>query len=120
MTDSNYKELVQIYDEFKDKGLEILAYPCDQFGGQESGNSIQIRKFVGERQVTFPVMSKVEVNGSDADPAFEYLRDNSPLNGRDIMWNFSKFLVNADGDVVASYNPAQSPKSIVDDIKTLL
>jgi glutathione peroxidase len=120
LTDSNYKELVQIYDEFKDQGLEILAYPCDQFGGQESGNSIQIRKFVGERQVTFPVMSKVEVNGSDADPAFEYLRDNSPLNGRNIMWNFSKFLVNADGDVVASYNPAQSPKSIVDDIKTLL
>ena len=49
LTDSNYKELVQIYDEFKDQGLEILAYPCDQFGGQESGNSIQIRKFVGER-----------------------------------------------------------------------
>ena len=70
--------------------------------------------------VKFPVMQKVEVNGDGADPAYKYLRDNSSLKGGSIMWNFSKFLVNADGDVVATYPPTRSPESIKAEIEQLL
>ena len=76
--------------------------------------------FQKKRGVTFPVMQKTDVNGENADPAFKYLRDNSSMNGGNIMWNFAKFLVNADGDVVATYPPTRKPESIKSEIEQLL
>ena len=120
MTDANYKELVQIYDQYKGQGLEIVAYPCNQFGSQEPGSAKEIADFQKGYGVTFPVMAKAEINGDGADPALAYLRNYSSLNGGNVAWNFGKFLVNKDGDVVAFYNPPRGPSSITDDIEKLL
>jgi len=120
LTDSNYKDLVQTYAQFKDQGFQIIAYPSNQFGGQEPGSPKEIKEFQAGYGVDFPVMSKVDVNGAKADDAWQYLRNNSDLEGGDIPWNFAKFLVNQEGDVVAFYPPTRSPSSMKDDIKTLL
>ena len=116
LTDSNYKDLVQTYNQFKGDGLEIIAYPSNQFGGQEPGTAKEIKEFQAKYDVNFKVMSKIDVNGGKADAAWQYLRNNSDLEGGDIPWNFSKFLVNKDGDVVAFYPPTRSPSSMKGDI----
>jgi len=120
LTDSNYKDLVQTYEQFKGQGFEIIAYPSNQFGAQEPGSAKEIKEFQAGYDVKFPVMNKIDVNGDKANEAWQYLRNNSDLEGGDIPWNFSKFLVNKDGDVVAFYPPTRSPSSIKDDIKTLV
>ena len=85
--------------------MKILAYPCNQFGGQEPGTNKEIKDFQKSYGVKFQVMDKVDVNGKDSDRAWQYLRKQSDLGGADIPWNFSKFLVNKDGDVVGYYGP---------------
>ena len=101
-------------------GVKIIAYPCNQFGGQEPGTNKEIKEYQKKYKVKFAVMDKIEVNGANADPAYKYLRENSDLNGGNIPWNFAKFLVNANGDVVAFYGPQKSPDSLKKDIDSII
>ena len=120
---SQYKELQGLYDEFHSQGLEILAFPCNQFGGQEPGTPQQIEAFCSTRfGVTFPVFQKTDVNGSNVHPLFEYLKTAAPglLGTEGIKWNFTKFLVNRNGLPVKRFASANSPASISADIKKLL
>lgn len=120
---SQYKELQGLYDEFHSQGLEILAFPCNQFGGQEPGTPEQIEAFCSTRfGVTFPVFQKTDVNGSNTHPLFEYLKTAAPglLGTEAIKWNFTKFLVNRNGLPVKRFASASSPASISADIKKLL
>jgi glutathione peroxidase len=120
---SQYKELQGLYDEFHSQGLEILAFPCNQFGGQEPGTPQQIEAFCSTRfGVTFPVFQKTDVNGSNTHPLFEYLKTAAPdlLGTEAIKWNFTKFLVNRNGLPVRRFASAGSPASISADIKKLL
>jgi glutathione peroxidase len=100
-----------------------LGFPCNQFGFQEPGSSKDIADFCSSRyQVSFPVFDKVKVNGPDADPIFRDLKKESPgvLGKAPIAWNFTKFLVDRDGNVVARYNPTRTPESIASEIEKLL
>lgn len=120
---SQYKELQSLYDEFHDQGLEILAFPCNQFGGQEPGTPQQIEAFCSTRfGTTFPIFQKTDVNGANAHPLFEYLKTAAPglLGTEAIKWNFTKFLINRNGLPVKRYASASSPSSISADIKKLL
>ena len=115
----NYKQLVQIYFDYRNQGLEILLYPCNQFMWQEPGSNEEVLTFAKSRSVQFPVMAKTDVNGLFANPAWKYLRNNSDLKGDGIKWNFSKFLLNGEGEVVGYYDSDTVPKAIVKDIKKL-
>lgn len=118
-----YTELEQIYKEYKDSGLEILAFPCNQFGAQEPGDAEEIKKFCSlSYDVSFPLLAKVDVNGKDAAPVFTYLKDSLPglLGIKAIKWNFTKFLVDKSGHPVQRYAPNDKPLSIVKDIKKVL
>ena len=120
---SQYTELEQIYKEYKDKGLEILAFPCNQFGAQEPGNADEIKSFCSlTYDVTFPMFSKVDVNGDDSAPVYNYLKDSLPglLGIKAVKWNFTKFLVDMSGKPVERYAPTDKPLSILVDIKKIL
>lgn len=120
---SQYKELQALYTEFAEQGLEILAFPCDQFGGQEPGTPEQIALFCSEKyQVTFPVFQKTVVNGANSHQLFDYLKTATPglLGTEAIKWNFTKFLTNRDGLPVKRYASATTPMSIRTDIQQLL
>merc|ERR1712216_809386 len=121
-TASNYKDLVELYDRFKGGDFELLAFPCNQFGGQEPGSNDQIKDFTKKYGVEFPVTEKVNVNGPDTHPFFKYLKEKGPKSflGNDAKWNFEKFLVDKDGNVVKRYLSTTSPMSIENDIKKLL
>ncbi len=114
-----YAQLEELYKEADDHNLEILAFPCDQFGNQEPGGAAEIEKFCEINYgVTFPIMEKCEVKGPNTHPLFKWLTDKS-LNGvasNDISWNFQKFLINADGSLEKSVAPGTSPldEEIVD------
>jgi len=96
----------------------VLAFPCNQFGGQEPGSSQEILSFVSKYGVTFPLFEKVDVNGPNTHPLFKYLKaQKGELLGDDIKWNFGKFLVGSDGEVLARYPPTSSPESIAADIE---
>lgn len=121
MTKRDYTGLVSLYEELHDQGLEILAFPCNQFGHQESGTSEEIRAFVDKFGVKFPMFNKVEVNGKDAHPVFVFLKNNlSGLLGSSVKWNFTKFLCNREGLPVKRYGPPTAPDAIRDDIINLL
>ncbi|ESW32047.1 hypothetical protein PHAVU_002G288700 [Phaseolus vulgaris] len=122
LTNSNYTELSQLYEKYKQKGLEILAFPCNQFGAQEPGSNEQIQEFVCTRfKAEFPVFDKVDVNGDKADPLYKYLKSSKGgLFGDNIKWNFSKFLVDKEGKVVDRYAPTTSPLSMEKDLLKLL
>ncbi|KAL2238212.1 UNVERIFIED_CONTAM: putative phospholipid hydroperoxide glutathione peroxidase [Sesamum indicum] len=122
LTNSNYTELTQLYEKYKNQGLEILAFPCNQFGSQEPGTNEEIQEFVCTRfKAEYPVFDKVEVNGDNAAPIYKYMKSvKGGLFGDNIKWNFSKFLVNKEGEVVDRYAPTTSPLSIEKDIKKLL
>nr|AGT80153.1 glutathione peroxidase [Ipomoea trifida]GLL48528.1 glutathione peroxidase [Ipomoea trifida] len=122
LTNSNYTELNQIYQSYKDKGLEILAFPCNQFGSQEPGTNEDILQRACTRfKAEFPIFEKVDVNGSNAAPLYKFLKaSKGGLFGDSIKWNFSKFLVDKDGKVVDRYAPTTSPLSIEKDIKKLM
>ncbi|HAT42605.1 MAG TPA: glutathione peroxidase [Rheinheimera sp.] len=118
-----YQELEQLHQKYQDQGLVILAFPCNQFGGQEPGNNEQIQQFCQINYgVSFPVMAKIQVNGPDADPLFEFLKDQARglLKTRAIKWNFTKFLVNKDGVVVKRYAPRTKPLALCEAIEAEL
>lgn len=118
-----YKELEDLHQKYHDKGLVILAFPCNQFGGQEPGSDKDIQQFCELNYgVSFPVMAKLTVNGPDASPLFEHLKDSARglMKTRAIKWNFTKFLVNKDGDVVKRYAPRTKPSAIANSIEDLL
>ncbi|CAL1401087.1 unnamed protein product [Linum trigynum] len=122
LTDSNYTELTQLYQKYKAQGLEILAFPCNQFGSQEPGNNEQIVEFACTRfKAEYPIFDKVEVNGKEAAPIYKFLKSSKGgLFGDGIKWNFTKFLVNKEGQVVERYAPTTSPLSMEKDVKKLL
>ncbi|GER44561.1 glutathione peroxidase [Striga asiatica] len=122
LTNSNYTELTKLYEKYKDQGLEILAFPCNQFGSQEPGTNEQIQEFACTRfKAEYPIFDKIDVNGSNAAPLYKYLKSGKGgLFGDGIKWNFSKFLVDQEGRVVDRYAPTTSPLSIEKDIKKLL
>jgi glutathione peroxidase len=118
-----YKGLEEIYRQFHERGVEVLGFPCNQFGKQESGNEAEIGAFCETNYgVTFPLFSKIEVNGASAHPLFRHLKQAAPgvLGTQRIKWNFTKFLVGRDGRVVRRYAPQTKPEAIVDDIEGLL
>ncbi|GLJ42246.1 hypothetical protein SUGI_0874400 [Cryptomeria japonica] len=122
LTNSNYKEMNELYAKYKDQGVEILAFPCNQFGGQEPGNNEQIVEVACTRfKAEFPIFDKVEVNGGNAAPIYKFLKSSKGgFFGDSIKWNFTKFLVDKDGNVVDRYAPTTSPLKIEKDIKKLL
>ncbi len=114
-----YQELEALYQQYKEQGLMILAFPCNQFGGQEPATDQDIQQFCQINYgVSFPVLAKINVNGPDAEPLFEYLKDQARglLKTRAIKWNFTKFLVNKDGIVVKRYAPRTKPSQFSDAI----
>jgi len=118
-----YKGLQKIYTELKDEGLEILGFPCNQFGKQEQGNEEEIASFCDLNfNVSFPMFSKIEVNGDDAHPLYKHLKEEAPgaLGIKAIKWNFTKFLVNPQGEVIGRYAPTTKPEDMVKDIKKAL
>lgn len=119
---SQYRELQQLYETYRERGLEILAFPCNQFANQEPGSEEEIQKFCETQyNVTFPLFSKVKVKGPDAHPLFKYLTESAPgMLGKEIKWNFTKFLVNRRGEVVKRYAPQTSPRRIARDIEEWL
>lgn len=118
-----YDGLESLYKKYKDKGLEVLGFPCDQFGHQEPGSNDDIAQFCTLNfGVTFPLFEKCDVNGPDANPLFEELKTKAPglLGTKRIKWNFTKFLVSAEGKVLKRYAPTVKPAAIEKDIDALL
>jgi glutathione peroxidase len=133
-----YEGLEALYRDDKDRGLEVLGFPCNQFGGQEPGTDAEIQDFCTSTfDVTFPILSKVEVNGPDADPLFRYLRAEAPgafgpesgslyehvqksrpetIGTDEVKWNFTKFLVDREGAVISRYEPTVTPEQIRSDV----
>lgn len=117
-----YEGLEKLHQEYEAKGLEILAFPCNQFGNQEPGDADEIRNFCSlNYDVSFPLMGKIDVNGDDADPLWKYLKSQkSGLLGSRIKWNFTKFLVDREGNVVGRFGPAVKPEQLKSEIEALL
>jgi len=107
-----YSGLQKIYDEYKDKGFEILAFPCNDFGGQEPGTNEEIAEFCSTNfNVTFPLFDKIKVLGEDKNPLYKMLTNNSNVEKGDINWNFEKFLISKNGEVIARYKSSVEPES---------
>ncbi len=117
-----YEALQVLYEKYRDQGLVILGFPCNQFGGQEPGEESQIKQeCLINYGVTFPMFSKVDVKGRAAEPVFSYLVKQLPgLLGNDIKWNFTKFLISREGEPMKRYAPTTKPFAIEDDIIKLL
>ncbi len=118
-----YAGLQSLYEEYGSQGLVVMGFPCDQFGHQEPGDDADIESFCQTNfAVSFPMFSKIEVNGDDASPLFKWLKSSQPglLGTESIKWNFTKFLVGRDGHVIKRYAPIQSPESLDSDINNAL
>lgn len=118
-----YKGLEELYQKYKDQGLMILGFPCNQFGAQEPGSNEEIQQFCQLNYgVSFPVLGKVDVNGENTDPLFKWLKSSAPgvLGTEMIKWNFTKFLVGKNGEVLKRYAPQEEPMAIADDIAKAL
>lgn len=118
-----YKGLQALHEKYADQGLVVLGFPCNQFGAQESGSEDEIASFCEMNfGVSFPLMGKVDVNGSDAAPLFQWLSEEAPglLGSKSIKWNFTKFLVGKDGQVTKRYAPQDTPQSLTKDIEAAL
>jgi glutathione peroxidase len=118
-----YDGLEKLYQQFKDSDFEVLGFPCNQFGAQEPGNADEIAEFCKVNfGVTFPLMAKVDVNGADASPLFDWMKKEAKglMGSTSIKWNFTKFLIDREGNVVKRYGPTDSPASIARDIEKLL
>jgi len=117
-----YEGLESLFKKFGSKGLVILGFPCNQFAGQEPGSAEEISKFCTLNYgVTFPMFSKIEVNGPNADPLYKYLKNALPGTlGNEIKWNFTKFLLDKNGKPVKRYAPTTKPEDITTDIEKLL
>ncbi len=120
---SQYEGLQTLYDTYREKGFEVLGFPCNQFGHQEPGDEAEIKGFCSlTYNVTFPLFAKVEVNGNNAHPLYRYLKSAKKglLGTEAIKWNFTKFLVGPDGSVLKRYAPTDTPARIAADLVTLL
>lgn len=126
MTDNNYQKLQGLYDSYCHKSFSILAFPCNQFGGQESKSNQEIQDFAQSYHVRFKVFDKINVNGENESPLYSYLKNNvrnksliNKFTSHSIMWNFTKFLC-VDGIPIHRYEPTTSFKTIENDIKKYL
>jgi len=118
-----YQGLEALQRTYGPRGLTVIGFPCNQFGAQEPGDAEEIKNFCSlTYDVTFPLMAKIEVNGEKADPLYDYLKAEKPgvLGTKGIKWNFTKFLIDKDGKVVARYAPTDKPESLAKDIEKLL
>lgn len=117
-----FKELEELYQTYHSKGLEILGFPCNQFAKQDSGSNQEIQDFCQLNYgVTFNMFEKIEVNGAHAHPIYRYLKQEvKGLFGSEIKWNFTKFLIDRDGNVIKRYAPTVKPSKIANDIEKLL
>ena len=118
-----YDGLEAVYQDLKDKDFEVIGFPCNQFGAQEPGSADEIQEFCKVNfGVTFPLMEKVDVNGDNTAPIYDWMKSEAPglMGSKRIKWNFTKFLINRDGEVVKRYAPTDKPESIKKDIEKLL
>lgn len=118
-----YKGLEAVYLQFKDKGVVVLGFPCNQFGHQEPGTADEIGSFCEKNYgVTFPLFEKIDVNGKNAHPLFQHLKSEAPglLGIQAIKWNFTKFLIKQDGSVFKRYAPQTAPADIIQDVENLI
>jgi len=117
-----YRGLEDLYRDLSPRGFAVLGFPCNQFGAQEPGQASEIQEFCSTHyDVTFPLFEKIDVNGANAHPLYEYLkRQQSGLLGASIKWNFTKFLVDRAGRVIARYAPTARPEGLRQQIETLL
>jgi len=118
-----YAGLEELHKKYESKGLVILGFPCNQFGAQEPGNADEIQNFCSlTYDVTFPILRKIEVNGGNTEPIYDYLKSSAPgiLGTEAIKWNFTKFLIDKKGKVSKRYAPNTKPEELTTDIETLL
>jgi glutathione peroxidase len=118
-----YKELQELYEQYRDRGFAVLGFPCNQFGHQEPGTEEEIEEFCQVNYgVTFPMFAKVDVNGENAHPLFQYLKEKAPgvFGTKAIKWNFTKFLVDRNGNVVARFASQTRPSELKSEIEKLL
>jgi glutathione peroxidase len=118
-----YAGLERLFQTYKGRGFQVLAFPCNQFGAQEPGSAAQIGSFCQKNYgVSFPVFSKIDVNGPDTHPIFRFLKEKKPglFGTTRIKWNFTKFLVDREGRVVKRFAPSKPPESLAPDIEQLL
>ncbi|MCT2400672.1 glutathione peroxidase [Novosphingobium mangrovi (ex Huang et al. 2023)] len=118
-----YKGLEDLWQKYGERGFEVIAFPCNQFGGQEPGSADQIAEFCEVNfGLSFPLMAKIDVNGPDATALYEWLKDQAPgiLGSKSIKWNFTKFLISREGVVVRRFAPTDKPESLEKDIEALL
>jgi len=122
LASDNYKQLEELYERYHDRGFEVLAFPCNQFGSQEPDTCARIKTHTSDRyHVKFPLFSKVHVNGKDAHPLFKFLRaELSGVLTSALKWNFTKFLCDRNGVPFKRYGPPTQPHSIEDDVRKLL
>lgn len=118
-----FKGLEKMYEKYKDSGLEILGFPCNQFGKQDPGSNEEISEFCELNYgVSFPMFQKVDVNGDEAHPLFKHLKEQAPglLGTQAIKWNFTKFLIDQNGKVVQRFAPKDTPEKIESEVRKLL
>ena len=118
-----YEGLQELYDRYKDRNFVVLGFPCNQFGGQDPGTDAEINVFCDiNYSVTFPIFSKIEVNGPNAHPLFKLLKRDKPgiFRTQSIKWNFTKFLINSNGKIVERFSPRVEPKYIKEQIERIL
>jgi glutathione peroxidase len=118
-----YKGLEALYEKFRDQGLVVLGFPCDQFGHQEPGDEEEIKSFCSlTYDVQFPMFAKIEVNGANTHPLYKYLKHEAKglLGTEAVKWNFTKFLVGKDGNVIRRYAPNDTPQGIEKDVAAAL
>ncbi|MGE1163560.1 glutathione peroxidase [Peribacillus simplex] len=118
-----YDDLQSLYVQYKEDGLAVLGFPCNQFLNQEPGDDLEIDSYCKlNHGVTFPMFAKVNVNGKEAHPLFSYLTENAPgvMGSKSIKWNFTKFLIDRDGNIVSRYAPKTKPLEIEEDLKKLI
>jgi len=118
-----FEGLEALYKQYKDQGFAILGFPCNQFAEQDKGSDSEIAGFCMKNYgVSFPMFSKIDVNGDNAHPLYRYLKDQAPgfLGSKKIKWNFTKFLINKDGKVVKRFAPTTKPQAIEKHVKALV
>ena len=118
-----YKDLQNLYEKYRDQGLEVLGFPCNQFGAQEPGTNEEVKSFCDlNYNVSFKMFDKIDVNGSNASPLFKYLKHESPgiMGTEAVKWNFTKFLVNKDGQVVKRFAPKDGESEIESELQKIL
>ena len=117
-----YEGLEELYEKYKDKGFVILGFPCNQFGSQEPGTEAEIKNFCEATfSVSFPMMSKIDVNGENTHPLYKFLKsEQHGLLGNDIKWNFTKFLIDREGNAVERFASQKTPKGLEKEIEKLL